>query len=246
MSTTDTHADDPTTEPTDSSTTAGPDGDQEGIGTPGEYEVPEWLSLDPDEEIVWVGEPVLMSLVGTAVVGVLLIPFLVGIVVLLALPFSYLSLKNTDFVVTTKSLYVKKGVVSTSIETVDIDKIQNTEYSQSFWGKQFDYADIDVSTAGSSGAEITFSSIANARAVRERISELGNEARRDSGARSDDGSGSRRAGGDRLDELVAELRATREAMERIEAKMDEDGRIGGERADGGQSGDEQANGGTGD
>ena len=158
-------------------------------------------------------------LLGRVVVGVVLIPLLVGLVILLALPFSYLTIKNTDFVVTTKSLYVKKGVLSTNIETVDIDKIQNTEYNQSFWGKQFDYANIDISTAGSAGADITFQSIENARAVRERISELGNRARSGRGA-SAGGEEGGRSRDDRLDELVAELRATREAMERIEAKLD--------------------------
>jgi uncharacterized membrane protein YdbT with pleckstrin-like domain len=188
-----------------------------GLAAPGSYEAPEWLSLDPDEEIVWVGEPVKMSLAGTAILGVILTFFLIGIVILLALPFSYLSIKNTDFVVTTKSLYVKKGVLSTNIETVDIDKIQNTEYNQSFWGKQFDFANIDISTAGSSGADITFRSIRDARAVRERISELGNRTR--ATGTGEEGIPGRRD--DRLDELVAELRATREAMERIEAKLDD-------------------------
>jgi len=207
-------------------TTATDDAGGTGLASPGEYETPEWLSLDPDEEVVWVGEPVLLSLVGTAVVGVVLIPVLIGFVILLALPFSYLAIKNTDFVVTTKSLYVKKGVLSTNIETVDIDKIQNTEYNQSFWGKQFDYANIDISTAGSAGADITFQSIENARAVRERISELGNRARsgRGSGAGGDE---TGRPRDDRLDELVTELRATREAMERIEAKLDGSGGAGG-------------------
>jgi uncharacterized membrane protein YdbT with pleckstrin-like domain len=205
---------------TDTDTMAATEDSTGSLGDPSSYEKPEWLSLDPDEEIVWVGEPVKLSLVGTAILGVILTFFIIGIVILLALPFSYLSIKNTDFVVTTKSLYVKKGVLSTNIETVDIDKIQNTEYNQSFWGKQFDYANIDVSTAGSSGAEITFQSIQNARAVRERISELGNRARggRGSGTGEESGAAPR---DDRLDELIAELRATREAMERIEAKMDD-------------------------
>lgn len=232
MSTTDPTTDNASTDSTDSATTTGTPGDQGGIGEASDYEKPEWLSLDPDEEIVWVGEPVMVSLVGTAVVGLVLTVFLIGILILLALPWSYLAIKNTDFVVTTKSLYVKRGVVSTNIETVDIDKIQNTEFSQSFWGKQFDFADIDVSTAGSSGAEITFKSIADARAVRERISELGNRARRESGARADDESSSGRAGGDRIDELISELRATREAMERIEAKMDDGARVDAGVADG--------------
>jgi uncharacterized membrane protein YdbT with pleckstrin-like domain len=206
---------------TDPDTATAATDDSTGLaGSPGEYETPEWLSLDPDEEVVWVGEPVKLSLVGTAVVGVVLVFVLVGFLILLALPFSYLSIKNTDFVVTTKSLYVKKGVLSTNIETVDIDKIQNTEYNQSFWGTQFDYANIDISTAGSSGADITFQSIQNARAVRERISELGNRARSGRGSGADSGESATARREDRLDELVAELRATREAMERIEAKID--------------------------
>jgi hypothetical protein len=52
-----------------------------------DYDVSEWLSLEPDEEVVWVGEPTTLRLVGTVVTGVLLIPFLIGIIVLLAAPF---------------------------------------------------------------------------------------------------------------------------------------------------------------
>ena len=187
-----------------------------GDGIEGTYEVPEWLSLDPDEEVVWVGEPALASLAGTVITGIVTIPLLIGILILLAAPVSYLSIKNTDFVVTTKSLYVKQGVVSTNIETVDLDKIQNTEYSQSFWGKQLGFGNIEVSTAGSSGSDVTFRAIENARAVRDRISELGAQA----GGRSDDGTD--RADSGQLDDLVAELRATREALERIERKMSDD------------------------
>ena len=183
----------------------------------------EWLTLDEGEGIVWSGEPRLKSIIPAVIFGIPMIAAAgIGILIILG---AYYSVKNTDYVVTNQSLYAKSGVLSTNIETVDIDKIQNTEYNQSFWGKQFDYANIDISTAGSSGAEITFQSIRNARAVRERISELGNRARsgRGSGAADADGTAPR---DDRLDELIAELRATREAMERIEAKIDATDRTG--------------------
>lgn len=208
-------------------------GGDEGIG--GDDEVSEWLSLDPEEEVVWVGEPSMSSMIGTIVTGVLLVPLLIGILILLATPFSYLSIKNTDFVVTSKSLYVKKGVLSTNIETVDLDKIQNTEYSQSFWGKQLGYGNIEISTAGSSGTDITFQAIENARSVRERISEL--SAGAGPGGSGDD---DERADSAQLDELVSELRATRQALERVEAKMGEagsDGQSG--RADGQPQGHEE-------
>ncbi|MGM0591140.1 MAG: PH domain-containing protein [Halobacteriota archaeon] len=190
-----------------------------------DYEVPEWLSLDDDEEIQWLGEPVPVSIVGTAVWGVILTVVLIGFLILLFLPLTWLGIKNTDYVVTNKALYVKKGVMSTNIESVGLDKIQNTEYSQSFWGTQFDFGSIDISTAGSSGAEISFQNIKNAGRVRETITRLSNEY--------SSGSRSRRTPGDetaataatpateKLDELVEELRATREAMERVEQQLRE-------------------------
>jgi membrane protein YdbS with pleckstrin-like domain len=192
-----------------------------------DYEPPEWLSLDADEEIQWMGEPVPVSIVGTAVWGLLLTVVLIGVLLLLTLPLSYLSLKNTDYVVTNKTLYVKTGVASTSIESVGLDRIQNTEFSQSFWGKQFGYGSMDVSTAGSSGAEISFNSIPDAREVRELVTSLSNDytGGRQSGGRSDRATGGGEAAGtgaDGMDELVEELRATREAMERVERLLSGD------------------------
>lgn len=178
---------------------------------------PEWLSLDPDEELVWIGRPAFETLYGTIVSGLVLTVVLIGFLILLGVPFAYLRIQNTDYVVTTESLYVKSGVFSTNIETVDLDRIQNTEYNRSFWGKQFGYGSISISTAGSSGAEISFDGIPDAPAVRDRITEL---QRRHAG-RGDDGTGGdgardAPASADQIAELVAEVRATREAFERIE------------------------------
>ena len=192
---------------------------------PTDVEVPEWLSLDDDEAVQWIGEPVPISIVGTAIWGLILTVFLIGVLILLTLPLSWLSIKNTDYVITNKALYVKKGVASTNIESVGLDKIQNTEYNQSFWGKQFGYGSIDISTAGSSGAELSFQNVRNASDVREQLTSLSNEysaGTRPSTAASGDTTGPAAASADGLSELVEELRATREAMERVERHLTEE------------------------
>lgn len=192
-------------------------------------EVSEWLSLEPGEEVVWVGEPTKLRMVGTLVTGVVLIPFLIGILILLFSPLSYLGIKHTDYVVTNRSLYVKQGILSTNIESVDLDRIQNTEFTQSFWGTQLGFGTIEISTAGSSGADISFDDVEDARDVREEISrvqrEFGGASGRDGtgGGNGDRASDRRPASADQLDELVAELRATREALERVEARMGDRG-----------------------
>jgi uncharacterized membrane protein YdbT with pleckstrin-like domain len=189
----------------------------------------EWLSLDADEEVIWVGQPAFETLYGTIATGIVLTLVVIGLLVLLGVPFSYLGIKNTDYVVTTKSLYVKKGILSTNIETVDLDRIQNTEYSQSFWGKRFGYGQIAISTAGSSGAEITFRGIPDAKAVRDRIAELqptrggGDGTTAGSGPSGEGEAGAAPASAAQIDELISEVRATREAFERIESHLAGDG-----------------------
>ncbi len=183
----------------------------------GADEPPEWLSLDPGEEVVWTGRPAFETLYGTILSGLLLTVVLIGFLILLGVPFAYLRIQNTDYVVTSESLYVKSGIFSTNIETVDLDRIQNTEYNRSFWGKQFDYGSISVSTAGSSGAEISFDGIPDAPAVRDRITEL--QRRRSERGEEDASDGDTPASAAQLTELVEEVRATREAFERIERRL---------------------------
>jgi len=199
---------------------------------------PEWLSLDPGEEIVWMGRPAFETLYGTILSGLLLTVVLIGFLILLGVPFAYLRIQNTDYVVTTESLYVKSGIVSTNIETVDLDRIQNTEYNRSFWGKQFDYGSISISTAGSSGAEISFDGIPDAPAVRDRITEL-QRRRAERGDRTDaNADRDAPASAEQLAELVEEVRATREAFERIERRLVDSERSGNPHATGGAGDDE--------
>lgn len=189
---------------------------------------PEWLSLDPDEEVVWSGRPAFETLYGTIATGLVFTLVLIGFLILLGVPFSYYRIQNTDYVVTTESLYVKTGVFSTNIETVDLDRIQNTEYSRSFWGKQFGYGTISISTAGSSGAEISFSGIPDAPTVRDHITDLQRgrsgrgRGRGDDGTRTGDADADTPASADQVAELIEEVRATREAFERIERHLTEE------------------------
>ncbi|MFD1634730.1 PH domain-containing protein [Haloplanus ruber] len=178
---------------------------------------PEWVSLDPGEEVVWTGRPAFETLYGTIATGLVLTVVVIGVLILLGVPFAYVRIQNTEYVVTTQSLYVKTGIFSTNIETVDLDRIQNTEFNRSFWGKQFDYGSISISTAGSSGAEISFDGIPDAPAVRDRITELKRQRTEREGTEGEGGDAPASAA--QLTELIEEVRATREAFERIERRL---------------------------
>ena len=164
----------------------------------------DWLSLDPEEEVVWTGKPHSMSLVPALVVGVPLSLVLVGIPIIVS---AYLSRENTEYVITTEALYKKRGVLSRDVKRVGFEKVQDTSYSQDFFGTQFGYGSVDISTAGGSGVELSFDSVAEPK----RIQELVNERIRTRDRRGDAGDGETKA--DVLDDILGELRAIRTAVE---------------------------------
>jgi uncharacterized membrane protein YdbT with pleckstrin-like domain len=176
----------------------------------------DWLSLDPEEEVVWTGKPHSMSLVPALVVGVPLSLVLIGIPIIVA---AYLARENTEYVITTEALYVKRGVVSRDVKRVGFEKVQDTSYAQGFFGTQFGYGSVDISTAGGSGVELSFDSVGDPK----RIQELVNERIRARDRRGDDRAGESKA--DVLDDILGELRAIRSAVE-------SDGAVGSEPADG--------------
>ena len=83
----------------------------------------EWLTLDEGEEILWSGEPRLKSIIPAVIFG---IPFIaaagIGVLIILG---AYYNVKNTDYVVTDEGLYVKKGILSRSVQKIGFDKVQN-------------------------------------------------------------------------------------------------------------------------
>jgi len=164
----------------------------------------DWLSLDPEEEVVWTGKPHSMSLVPALVVGVPLSLVLVGIPIIAG---AYLSRENTEYVITTEALYVKRGIVSRDVKRVGFEKVQDTSYAQGLFGTQFGYGSVDISTAGGSGVELSFDSVADPK----RIQELVNERirARDRGGDADDGESK----ADVLADILTELRAIRAAVE---------------------------------
>lgn len=130
----------------------------------------DWFNRDQDEEIVWSGKPRVKSIIPAVIFGIPLIA--AGGIGLLVIIGAYLSVKHTDFVVTSDSLYRKKGVLSRSVKKIDFDKVQNISFSQGIFGKKFDYGTIEISTAGGSGVEMRFRSIRNPREVQNKINDL--------------------------------------------------------------------------
>lgn len=161
-----------------------------------------WLTLEDDEEIQWASTPHKYSIVPAFIIGIPLSIVLIGIPLLVG---SYLQYTNTNYVVTNRGLYSKRGILSKDVQQVGFDKVQNISYSQSALGSSFGYGSVDISTAGGSGVELKFRSIPDPAAVQELIA-------REIDSRQQSGSGSAADTDDVLEEILAELRVISQAV----------------------------------
>ena len=159
----------------------------------------EWLTLEDDEELLWSSRPHKYSLVPAFAVGIPLLVLLVGIPIIVA---AYLNYTNTSYVVTDAGLYKKTGVLSRDVQKIGFDKVQNTSYSRSAVGSYFGYGNVDISTAGSGGAEMRFRSVPDPADVQQLVN------RRVTSARPHE-----EGTDDVLEEVLEELRAIRAELE---------------------------------
>jgi membrane protein YdbS with pleckstrin-like domain len=181
----------------------------------------EWLTLEDGESIQWASTPHKYSLVPALIIGIPLSVVLIGIPLLVG---SYLQYTNTNYVVTNRGLYSKRGILSRDVQQIGFDKIQNISYSQSALGSSFGYGSVDISTAGGSGVELKFRSIPDPASVQELIAREVDDREHGDGETGTDTD-------DVLDEILYELRAIRREL----ADDDSDGNAGG-----GQSSDRTA------
>ncbi|OVE85907.1 PH domain-containing protein [Natronolimnobius baerhuensis] len=167
----------------------------------------EWLSLEDGEEIVWAGGPDRRTLLPAFLIGIPLAIILIGILIIVG---EYLRITNTSYVVTTRALYRKSGVLSRDVKRIEHEKVQDISYTQSALGNHFGYGTVEVSTAGGAGVEMAFSSVSEPRDVQHLIGEQRKRSRSSAGSRDRDAD---RPADEVLEEICTELREIRTLLE---------------------------------
>lgn len=157
--------------------------------------VPDWVPASAGEAVVWQGKPRVRVVHWGAVAGVVLATVVSGIGVALwrsgaaeplllaafvavapvafALPAASASLwrTHTDYVLTDSALYHRTGVLRITVTELELDKVQNTAYSQGVFGTLFDHGTVTVDTAGSEGAELRLRALDDPDDVHRRVAE---------------------------------------------------------------------------
>ena len=124
-----------------------------------------------DETIEWTGHPSQWQNLGWFLLCLLLIPIPFAI-------WKWLETKNTLYTLTDQRLKFTRGVFSKTTEDLELYRVRDTKFEQSFFERLVGLGAIELFTTDETSQRIRLPYIADAEAVREKIRGLV-EARRD-------------------------------------------------------------------
>jgi hypothetical protein len=107
-------------------------------------------------EIVLIIALVVLSLTLLPLVAFPVVPlgFLLVIVPLIGMTRDFLIWYNRQYIVTNRRVIQTAGVFSKDVVDSSLEKVNDVKLSQSFWGRLFDYGDIEILTASEVGANV--------------------------------------------------------------------------------------------
>lgn len=170
----------------------------------------DWLTLEEDAEVLWSGRAHPATLYMAYALGIVLIPVLVGIPYLLWARMRY---RTTEYVLTDQHLYTRRGVVSRSVEHVDLERVQDTSYNQSVIGARFGYGTVSVETEDHVAVAPRLKSVQDPAEVYGLVDRQVSRVREDIDDRAED------LYEEAISELRVEVRSIRSLLERA---VDED------------------------
>jgi uncharacterized membrane protein YdbT with pleckstrin-like domain len=136
-------------------------------------------TITKEESLVWNDAPSQLTnlpmfiILGLLSIFIFIIPFTA-----LAALWSYLVTKNQKYELTTQRLKTYEGVLSKKMDELELYRVTDTRFDQSFFLRIFGLGDIVLITTDKTSPTIKIKAVKNPRELREQIRELV-DARRD-------------------------------------------------------------------
>ena len=151
------------------------------------------MNLGPGEQVVFEGHPSWRAILGFYIKGILIvgvIAALVGLygetigdgasttaIVLVLIAGSaivvlvgFLKRVSTDYMITTRRLHIKHGIISRDVQETKIERVQDVNYSQSLYQRVMQIGDVDFDTAAQDPAgDFVFAGVSNPEEVVDRV-----------------------------------------------------------------------------
>ena len=126
-----------------------------------------------EETEVWNGEPSqVTNMVGYIILGLLSLPMVTLPITGLWALWTYLVTKNQKYELTTQRLKTHEGVLSKKINELELYRVTDTQFHQSFWLRIFGLGNVVLVTTDKTCPQVVIRAIKNAKELREQIRHL--------------------------------------------------------------------------
>lgn len=200
-----------------------------------------WTTLTDDEEVLWHEHPVLVAMVGVVVGTLVFDVILAGIgavmftshtllvlggatvLSILIVGFRFLDLQQTGYVITNQFVYKKTGILGRDVDRTRFQNVQDVSYDQGIIARSLGYGTVKCETAGSgTDSSITFQFVSSPQKVQDLISDrLRTSVTRSGKGTQQQSSGNATGVNESNEELTAEMRRLREAVEDLTEELQE-------------------------
>lgn len=142
--------------------------------------------LKTEEEVVlelhphWFTMVLPILITGVGVVGGIMLSsinplfLILAVIVILYFLFKVVQRSNNIWVVTNLRVIDEEGVLTSKSKESPLDKINNINYRQTFWGKIFGYGDVEIQTAAEIGAT-TYRMVTSPKRLKDTITQMQEE-----------------------------------------------------------------------
>lgn len=150
------------------------------------------LNLGPGEQVVFEGHPSWRAIIGFYIKGILLVGVIVAVIALageafgdgtstallvlaliagsvLVVLIGFLRRVATVYTITTRRLHIKHGIISRDVQETKIERVQDVNYSQSFYQRAMQIGDIDFDTAAQDASGFVFAGVAQPEEIVDRV-----------------------------------------------------------------------------
>lgn len=124
---------------------------------------------DHPEETLFTITPAFSAFFTYYLLGIILIPFLIGLLVLL---FTYLAQINTRYIITTQRIITRKGILSKQQTEVWVRDMRGLNLTRSLWDLLCGTGTISIGTAATAGAEILMHGVKDAQNIIDRVNQI--------------------------------------------------------------------------
>ncbi len=127
-----------------------------------------WNEAEEEKRIA-VYHPSAMNYLWWIILGVILLPVLVGLFILI---FILIEIQCTSYELTSRRIIIRKGLISKNQNEIWIKDMRAVNFVQSVWQRIIGVGDIAIGTAASAGTEINIMGIADPADVVSKINGL--------------------------------------------------------------------------